>query len=172
MPRTALFLASALLMVGCGSAHPPPEGYAASCYGGDFKKYHDGNIPRVSIRIAISESEWPDLAESLRQFASHQDLDFFDTTLNLNHVHALGLSVCSPEGVFIDAHEQIWKSNPQSDHDPNHTTISLYSFKRLDTTAVEESLVSHLKGRYPDAEVKRVDAIRAPDKSPESTHGK
>ena len=167
--RLLLLLGLSTFLLGCEPSHPPPEGFVESCYGGDFARHHDGNTPRVSIRIAIAENDWPGLAESLRQYGLRNKLDFFNTTLKRDHVHALGLNVCSPEGVLIDAHEQLWQSNPGSDHDPNHTTVFLYSFKRFDTTALEDSLVEHLKARYPDAEVSRLASVRGPNTSLERT---
>ena len=169
MLRPMPLLVVAMSMMGCQPTYPPPEGYTESCYGGDFGKYHDGNIPRISIRIAMTESQWPALAESLRQFSVEQHLDFFDTTLDLTHVHALGLSVCSPKGVFIHASEQIWKSAPQSDGDPNHTTVYLYAFKHFDSSLLGEALISYLQLRHPGASIQRFDAASGPNKSLERT---
>ena len=167
--RHHLPLAFLILLVGCKPSHPPPEGFVESCYGGDFAKHHNGNTPRISIRVGLAESDWPGLADSLRRYSVQHKLDFFDTTMRLDHVHALGLNVCSAKGVYISAHEQLWKSNPESDHDPGHTTVTLYSFKRLDTTALEDSLAEHLKERYADAEVNRLAAVRGPNTSLERT---
>jgi hypothetical protein len=155
-----LFAASSIL--GCGQpAHPPPEGYVESCYGGDFKKYHDGNGPRLSIRFPLTESQWPDLSESLRQFSAQQHLDFFDTGLRLDYAHVLELSVCSANGVLIYAADDVWKGKP--DFDPGYTTVVLYTFKNYDARAIGDALVVHLQNGFPDATARRTDAKGAPE---------
>jgi hypothetical protein len=152
-------------MLGCGPTYPPPEGFVESCYGGDFKKYHDGNIPRISIRIPMTESQWPDLEESLKQFSIEQKLDFFDTSLRLDHAHVLGLNVCTERGVEIRAADSVWKSEPRADYDPGYTTVLLYSFKNFDTSAIGEALIVHLQSRHPGATVQRNNAKTGPGKS-------
>lgn len=149
-------------MVGCKPNYPPPEGFVESCYGGDFKKHHDGNIPRISIRIPLTESQWPDLGESMRQFGTQQNLDFFDTSLRLDHAHVLGLSVCSARGLQIHAADSVWKSTARADGDPGYTTVLLYSFKNFDTRAIGETLVTHLQSRHAGATVQRNDAANMP----------
>jgi len=150
---------------GCGKPnYPPPEGFVESCYGGDFKKYRDGNGPRLSIRIPMNESDWPHLTESLKQFGVQQNLDFFDTTLRLSYAHVLGLSVCSPKGLDIYASDDVWKSHPEADFDPGYTTVFLYTYKNFDASAIGNALVAHLLARHPDATVRRTDAKGAPEK--------
>jgi hypothetical protein len=160
--RALLCLAAAVLMAGCKPSYPPPDGFVESCYGGDFKKHLDGSIPRISIRIPLTESQWPDLAESLRQFSTQQNLDFFDTSLKLDHAHVLGLSVCSARGLQIHAADAVWKSTTRGDGDPGYTTVLLYSFKNFETRAVAEALVTHLQSRHAEASVQRNEAPRTP----------
>jgi hypothetical protein len=153
--RLALLLLAAASVPGCGQpSHPPPEGFVESCYGGDFKKYLDGSGPRIAIRIPMTESVWPDLTESLRQFGAQHQLDFFDTSLRLNHAHVLGVSVCSPKGLDIYAADEVWKSDPKADGDPGFTTVFLYTYKDFDARAIGDALVAHLVQRHPGATVR------------------
>jgi hypothetical protein len=167
-----LLLLAASSMPGCGQpTHPPPQGFVESCYGGDFKKYLNGKGPRISIRIPMTESEWPDLAESLRQFSVEQNLDFFDTTLRLDYAHVLGLSVCSPKGLQVHASDDVWKSDPKADGDPGYTTVFLYTYKNFDASAIGNALVAHLQGRHPGATVRRTDKKGAPENQRGFRHG-
>ena len=170
LARLGLLLLAAASVNGCGEpAHPPPEGFVESCYGGDFAKYRDGDIPRISIRIPMTENDWPDLTESLRLFGEQQKLDFFDTTLRLSYAHVLGLSVCSPKGLDIYAADSVWKSNPNADYDPGYTTVLLYAYKGFDARAIGDALITHLVQRHPGATVQRTDAKGAPEKTAEGS---
>jgi hypothetical protein len=135
-----------LLVLGCEPAHPPPPGFEKECYGGNFKEHMDGNVPIVSVRIKATESDWPALATHMRAFARSESLVFFDTTLYLEHVHTLGLHVCSSDGVHIGVNEQHWKQGPfKGEFDPNHVYVRLYSYKNYPTEPLTESLVNQLK---------------------------
>jgi len=155
MARALLTVVAALPMLGCEPTYPPPEGFVESCYGGNFEKYLNGKIPRISIRMPLTESQWPDLEESLRQFSIQQNLDFFDTSLRLDHAHVLGLSVCTARGLQIHAADSVWKAEPRADGDPGYTTVFLYSFKDFDASAIGEELVVHLQSLHPGVTVKR-----------------
>ena len=143
-----------MFILACGSGRTPPPGFEKECYGGDFKEHMEGNTPVVTVRVKAAEEQWPALAEHLRAFAASENLVFFDTTLYLKDVHALGLSVCSSTGVDISVNEQHWKQGPFKDEfDPNHVYLRFYKYKNFRGEPLAESLVKNLKAWDPDATV-------------------
>jgi hypothetical protein len=142
------------LMVACKPAYPPPPGFEEACYGGDFRKHLDRQVPVLTVRIKANEQQWTALSNHLRAFAGGQRLSFFDTTLYLEHVHALGLSVCSSDGVDISVNEQHWKQGYFKDKfDPNHVNIRFYRYKDYKWHSLGDDLVKHLQQWDPDAAV-------------------
>lgn len=74
------------------------------------------------MRVPATEQEWPILATRLRKFGTEHDLAVFDTSMKLNWVHMVEVSLCSPKGLFIWANNRLY-TEPMPNQDPNHVLI-------------------------------------------------
>jgi hypothetical protein len=116
---TAFFLS----LIGCGGPKfPPPAGYVDACYGG----YHSDNRQTATtefvMRVQASEQQWPDLAARLKKFGTEHSLAVFDTSMKLDWVHMVEVSLCSQKGLFIWADNRLY-TDPMPDQDANHVLI-------------------------------------------------
>jgi len=116
---TALFLS----LIGCGGPQfPPPAGYVDACYGG----YHNDNQPTATtefiMRVSATEQQWPSLSARLKKFGAEHSLAIFDTSMRLDWVHMVEVSLCSPKGLFIWADNRLY-ADPMPNQDPNHVLI-------------------------------------------------
>jgi len=58
-------IALVVALAACGPAHPPPPGFVAACYGGDYKKHMNGAQRLRLMVVQASEADWPELARDL-----------------------------------------------------------------------------------------------------------
>jgi hypothetical protein len=98
LPTTALFLS----LICCGGPQfPPPAGYVDACYGG----YHSDNRQTATtefiMRVPATEQQWPSLSDRLKKFGAEHNLVVFDTSMRLDWVHMVEVSLCSPKGLSI-----------------------------------------------------------------------
>jgi hypothetical protein len=135
-----------LLLVSCGKPqYPAPPGYADACYGG----LHADN-PKIFktefvMRIAATEQEWPSLANRLKKFGVDHNLSVFDTSMKLNWVHMVEVSLCSPEGLFVWADNRLY-SDPMPNEDAKHVLVLVSRYTdRYDWKLIAVGLVDAFK---------------------------
>ena len=64
---------------------------------------------RVTVTVEGEESDWPAIRRIVSEYAHGQGLRFFDTSTNVpNYIRALGLSVCTSEGLFINVDKRVY----------------------------------------------------------------
>lgn len=91
--------ALALSLTGCGQQRfPPPTGYVDACYGGDRRDRRQTATTEFVMRVTATEQQWPVLAAKLKKFGTEQGLAVFDTSMRLDWIHMVEVSLCSPRG--------------------------------------------------------------------------
>ena len=106
MHRSAWLLSIAL--VACGSGEQPPEGYVATCYGGNFTTRLSGTRPIYSATLDIGEAQWPALTQLLTSLAEKHRVRLFKDTRHTEALRMISISLCSEEGLFMNADKRIW----------------------------------------------------------------
>jgi len=105
---------SIALAMGAGCERPgdrTPAGFVEHCYGGSAQMARNWvcSDDRLVVTVEGGESDWPVLAGIVSEYGRSHGLQFFDTSRDIpNYVRALGLSVCSSEGLFINVDKRIY----------------------------------------------------------------
>jgi hypothetical protein len=114
---TAIFF---LVLIGSGRPeYPPPPGYVDACYGGQPSDDRPTARTEFVVRIQATEQQWPSLSDRLKKFGAEHGLAVFYTSMKLDWVHMVEVSLCSPEGLFVWADNRLY-SDPMPNQDPNH----------------------------------------------------
>lgn len=122
-------LAVTLLRVACQPMYPPPEGYEAECYGGNFDKYLEKSRPARTFSLIVTERDWPAVQEAAEAVAAKFRLRYFDTSVHTPFVHALGVALCSERGLWIDIGQRIWQGDPSVGPIGRYAEISIRRYK-------------------------------------------
>jgi hypothetical protein len=139
-------LVGMLLLAGCGKpAYPPPSGYVDACYGGEGNDEHKKVHTEFVMRIQATEQEWPALTARLKDFGATQKLAVFDTSMKLDWVHMVEVSLCSPAGLFVWADNRLY-SDPMPNQDPNHVLVLVSHYSdAYDWRPIAEGLAAAFK---------------------------
>jgi len=100
-----------------------------ACYGGNFSKHLYGKSPSYSAALDLEVEEWSSLTNSLKEFASQHELEFFDNGRISKQLKMLSTSVCSNSGIFIYASKRIWKIGDGTEHDPLPLLVQMTVYK-------------------------------------------
>jgi hypothetical protein len=133
-------------LTACGAGYPPPDGYIDACYGGDFRaKIMGAGTLQFTMRIAATESQWPELASKLGVVGRAHGLQVFDTSMTPAGLRIFEVSLCTPRGLWVYADKRIWAQGPP-DHDPDHVSVILYQYDAAyDWEPVAAALLNEFK---------------------------
>jgi hypothetical protein len=101
-------IAGLFALAACGPAHPPPPGFAAACYGGDYKKHMNGAQRLRLMVVQASEADWPELARDMIAAGKALGLETFDVSTHEDFIHTIEVHLCSPQGLEMFADQRRW----------------------------------------------------------------
>ena len=65
----------------------------------------------------------------MKKFGTEHHLAVFDTSMRLNWIHMVEVSLCSPKGLFVWADNRLY-SDPMPSQDANHVLILVNHYTR------------------------------------------
>ena len=123
---------SFVMIVGCAQPFDrTPKGYVEACYGGseNWKRNWVCSERRLEAKLSIGKESWQRIGEFATKFSSARKLEFFDTSeSNPGYGQFINLSVCSPEGLFINFDQRLYERSESNKQD-NRLRITISTYK-------------------------------------------
>lgn len=149
-------------LVGCERpCDRTPAGFCEACYGGrdEMKENWLSSKNRVTISVRAEEKDWPALVRVFEQVGKEQNLSFFNTSkVYPDYLRALGLSICSPTGLFINVDERILEEARKKKHGtqgwdphPGRVVADVRTYRDdFDYGTVSNALIRELREQWPE----------------------
>ena len=149
--RVCILVSIFILLCGCGEGRKTPEGYIEECYGGDFSKNMIGKTPNYSVVLDLETSEWEELRITLKNFATEKKLRFFEDIRRNDSLNIFNVSLCSKDGLWINADKRMWTVGDSPEHIPLPLMIRVQVYKNDEKwTSISDSLNSMLIKKWPN----------------------
>jgi hypothetical protein len=149
--RVSILISFLILLCSCGEGRKTPEGYIEECYGGDFSRNMIGKTPNYSAVLDLETSKWEELRTTLKNFANDNGLRFFEDIRQNDSLNMFNVSLCSKDGLWINADKRIWTVGDSSEHIPMPLMIRVQVYKNTEKWAsISDSLNSILAKNWPN----------------------
>jgi hypothetical protein len=136
------------LLASCSGTAPP--GYIEACYGGDFARNLSGQRPILAGQLDIPDSQWPHLTEVLLGVSERHHLKFFNDTRREPTLQMINVSLCSSDGLFMNADRRTFRDDHGKVTTSIPLTITVFAYKNRDTwTAFAQEVKAALDAEWP-----------------------
>ena len=110
-----------------------------------------GKTPSYSVVLDLETSEWEELRDTLKSFATEKELRFFEDIRRNDSLYMFNVSLCSKDGVWINADKRIWTIGDSPEYSPLPLMIRAQVYKNEEKWAsITDRLNSILVNKWPN----------------------